>query len=125
MTDTPHPVDIALGRRVHDRRRAIKMTQAELANAVGITFQQVQKYERGANRISFSRLVAIAEALQCHLVELTEGLGSPQRAVDVDQERRLLAEEGAVELLEAYSAMDVRLRRAIRQLAGHLIEPPA
>ena len=60
----PHRLDVAMGQRIRERRRALSMSQGDLARALGITFQQVQKYERGANRVSFSRLSASASELQ-------------------------------------------------------------
>ena len=60
----PKSVDILVGKRVRLRRVAIKMSQGELARVLGITFQQVQKYENGTNRISCSRLYDIARALK-------------------------------------------------------------
>ena len=59
----PHPVDIATGLNMRRMRRQRRMSQEWLAEMVGLTFQQIQKYERGANRISCSRLMAIAKAL--------------------------------------------------------------
>lgn len=58
------PLDIAIGIRVRARREALRITQAELARQIGVTFQQVQKYEKGANRIAASRLLRIAGVLQ-------------------------------------------------------------
>ncbi len=55
-TGTPHPVDIHVGARVRMRRKLLGMTQTGLGDALGLTFQQVQKYERGTNRVSSSRL---------------------------------------------------------------------
>jgi len=63
----PHPfdpIDVQLGRQIRSRRELKGVTQAQLAAAVGVTFQQIQKYERGANRVSASRLVQIAKALE-------------------------------------------------------------
>lgn len=57
------PIDIHVGQRVKIKRKSIKMTQQELGAVLGLTFQQVQKYERGANRISASKLFVIAETL--------------------------------------------------------------
>ncbi|MGB8601547.1 MAG: helix-turn-helix transcriptional regulator, partial [Rhizomicrobium sp.] len=68
--NSPHPLDIALGSRIRLRRRELGMSQEQLARQIGITFQQVQKYEHGANRVSFSRLVEIAQALRCGVVDL-------------------------------------------------------
>ena len=59
----PHPVDIATGLNMRRLRRQRRISQEWLAEMVGLTFQQIQKYERGANRISCSRLMAIARAL--------------------------------------------------------------
>ena len=56
-------IDAAAGARIRDRRRALGITQGELARRLGLSFQQIQKYERGANRVSGSRLVQIAAAL--------------------------------------------------------------
>src|SRR5215470_16430146 len=59
----PHPVDVDVGKRIRTRRLLLGMNQAALATALGLTFQQVQKYEHGANRVSASRLSAIADVL--------------------------------------------------------------
>ena len=58
-----HPVDIQLGQKLRARRVELGLSQEELANAIGITFQQIQKYERGINRISASRLHDIANSM--------------------------------------------------------------
>jgi transcriptional regulator with XRE-family HTH domain len=63
MIDDPHPVDVHVGMRVRLRRTLQGLTQENLAKALGITFQQVQKYERGANRIVASRLFEMARVL--------------------------------------------------------------
>ena len=130
MTEGPHPLDVAMGQRIRDRRRTLGMSQGDLARALGITFQQVQKYERGANRVSFSRLMAIVDALQCHLTDLTEGLDPNRPTPDVDQVRRLISEDGAFQLLQAYAALPNKtLRRALlqhaRTLAGITDSPQA
>lgn len=57
-------VDVEVGARVRDRRRALGLSQTALAEAVGVTFQQIQKYERGANRMGASRLQQIGDALK-------------------------------------------------------------
>jgi transcriptional regulator with XRE-family HTH domain len=61
--DTPNPIDIRVGSRVRLRRNMLGLTQESLGEAIGLTFQQVQKYERGANRIGASRLYALSQAL--------------------------------------------------------------
>jgi transcriptional regulator with XRE-family HTH domain len=60
----PNPTDVIVGSRVRLRRIELGLSQTKLANALGITFQQIQKYERGTNRIGASRLLAIAKVLQ-------------------------------------------------------------
>lgn len=72
----PHPVDVHVGAKVKNRRLVLGMSQDELAKSCGITFQQVQKYERGTNRISVSRLTEIAAALKSTLEYFTEGCAS-------------------------------------------------
>lgn len=64
MKRTPNSVDVHVGARVRSRRMAMGLTQDKLAKAVGITFQQIQKYEKGANRVGASRLQAIARILE-------------------------------------------------------------
>lgn len=71
--DTPHPVDVFVGNKVKNRRLMLGLSQDDLAKSCGITFQQVQKYERGTNRISISRLAEISLALKTQLDHFTEG----------------------------------------------------
>lgn len=73
----PNPVDVHVGGRVRRRRKVIGMSQEQLADALGLTFQQVQKYERGANRVSASKLYAIAQALAVPVSFFFEGLADP------------------------------------------------
>jgi len=70
MNDDIHPVDRLVGRRVRLLRKCQGMSQTELANAIGLTFQQVQKYEKGTNRISASKLFEIAQALNVEVASL-------------------------------------------------------
>jgi len=61
----PNPVDVYVGNRVKHRRMGLGMSQEQLGVALGVTFQQVQKYERGANRIGASRLWDLSRVLEC------------------------------------------------------------
>src|ERR1700761_937049 len=70
---TPNPVDKYVGSRVRMRRIMLNMSQEKLGDALGLTFQQVQKYEKGTNRIGASRLHQIAEVLQVPVSFLFEG----------------------------------------------------
>jgi transcriptional regulator with XRE-family HTH domain len=97
------------------------MSQTTLAKAVGLTFQQIQKYERGFNRVSFSRLVEIAHALDCRVVDLIAGLDDSSVSSPLLQDQNaLLSVNGASELLGAYTAMPPSLQRAVLKLAVEL-----
>jgi transcriptional regulator with XRE-family HTH domain len=118
---TPHPLDIALGSRVRLRRKELGFSQDQLARAVGITFQQVQKYEHGTNRISFSRLVEISEALECSVSDLIGNLDKSKSSASLSRQIAFLTEPGASDLLEAYASIESpKRRRAILNLARQL-----
>lgn len=73
----PHFVDLHVGSRLRMRRKTLRLSQGFVAEAVGLTFQQLQKYERGANRISASKLFAVAGVLQVSTSWFFEGLADP------------------------------------------------
>ncbi len=73
-----HPVDAHVGQKIRTLRRSQGRTQTEMAAAIGLTFQQVQKYERGANRISASKLHEIAEFLKVPVTYFYEGYGQTE-----------------------------------------------
>lgn len=78
ITDkTPNPVDLHVGMRIRMRRKLLGVSQEALADQLGLTFQQVQKYERGANRVSASKLYAAARALQTSIAWFFQGLADP------------------------------------------------
>jgi transcriptional regulator with XRE-family HTH domain len=114
----PDPVDRAIGARLRARRKSMKLSQTELANRIGVSFQQVQKYERGANRVAGSTLVAIAAALEVTVGWLVgeEGAGDAE-----DDVLAALALHGAVELLQAFGAIPgLRARAALVALAREM-----
>ena len=76
----PDPVDKHVDARMRMRRLMLGMSQTKLADALGVTFQQVQKYEKGTNRIGASRLQQIAQALQVPVSFFFEGAPAPQRS---------------------------------------------
>ena len=116
-----HPLDVALGVRVRLRRKELGLSQSDLANATGITFQQVQKYEKGTNRISFSRLVEIAQALGCNVRDLIGDLESNKAARAQSKNTSGLRLTGAADLLEAYNHIrSAESRRALLKLARQL-----
>lgn len=71
--DTADPVDVTVGANVRNRRKFLGMSQGELSSALGLSFQQVQKYERGLNRISASMMFKIARKLNCTVLDLYAG----------------------------------------------------
>ena len=107
-------MDVALGAAVRIRRRTIGISQEALADQCGVSFQQIQKYENGANRISFSRLVQIARALKCRVVDLMDVLDGPDRETtgDLDLLTRMRT-PGALELLAAYEQMTPEARSSL------------
>jgi transcriptional regulator with XRE-family HTH domain len=112
---TPHPLDISLGRNIRLRRKSLGMSQSALGEAVGLTFQQVQKYERGKNRVSFSKLAAICKALGLSIDRMVAGLVAPGSPIGpgLDINHELLFVEGAETLVRAYAGLrTAAVRRA-------------
>ena len=110
-----HNVDVHVGKRIRHRRWMIWMTQQQLAEKVGIKFQQIQKYETGMNRVSASRLWDIAQAVDVPVSFFFEGLTDDHghEAVEGD----ILADKEALQLVRAYYAMPEAQRRQIFELA--------
>ncbi|WP_158967798.1 helix-turn-helix domain-containing protein [Chachezhania sediminis] len=114
-----HPVDIHVGKRVRHRRWLIGMTQQQLAEQVGIKFQQIQKYETGANRISASRLWDIADALDVPVSFFFEGLEeeAKQSAEAGGVPADLMGDKEALDLVRSYYAIPENQRRRLFELA--------
>ncbi len=111
-----HPVDVHVGKRIRHRRWMVGMTQQQLADSVGIKFQQIQKYETGMNRVSASRLWDIARTLGVQIGFFFEGLGAEdagESAVATD----ILANKEAMELIRAYYAIPEQQRKRLFDLA--------
>lgn len=114
-----HPVDVHVGKRVRHRRWMTGMTQQQLAERVGIKFQQIQKYETGMNRISASRLWDIADALDAPVSFFFEGLDEREAA---GQSRSgmpgdIMSDREALELVRSYYAIPENQRRRLFELA--------
>lgn len=129
---TPHPVDVHVGQRLRQRRVAVGLTQDRLAKSVGITFQQVQKYERGTNRIVASRLYELAQVLQVSVEYFFEGLkaeaSAPSLPSDMGEEVNLpdlMGERETLLLVRAYHKIsDTLVRRRVVELVKSLSEHP-
>lgn len=114
-----HPVDVHVGKRIRHRRWLVGMTQQQLAEKVGIKFQQIQKYETGANRVSASRLWDISETLDVPVSFFFEGLDEAQDgAINEEQlPADLLGDKEAMELIRSYYAIPENQRRRLFELA--------
>ncbi len=114
-----HPVDVHVGKRVRHRRWMVGMTQQQLAESVGIKFQQIQKYETGMNRVSASRLWDIAETLSVPVSFFFDGLNAENagNSGDLTVPGDILADKEALELVRSYYAIPETQRRRLFELA--------
>lgn len=115
-----HPVDVHVGKRIRHRRWMVGMTQQQLAESVGIKFQQIQKYETGMNRVSASRLWDIAETLDVAVSFFFEGYDgddAPAHAANANVQGDILADKEALELVRSYYAIPENQRRRLFDLA--------
>ena len=117
-----HPVDVHVGKRIRHRRWLVGMTQQQLAEKVGIKFQQIQKYETGANRVSASRLWDIADALDVPVSCFFEGIDSPEDKVETTSAAQnvpadILGDKEALDLVRSYYAIPENQRRRLFELA--------
>jgi len=116
----PNPIDTHVGSRVRMRRLILSMSQEKLADAIGLTFQQVQKYEKGTNRMGSSRLVQIANVLKVPVTFFFEG-GPGQSKLEGKAQSPafvfdFLATSDGLALTKAFMRIkDAKLRRSIVQ----------
>ena len=127
-TGVPNPVDVHVGGRVRQRRLLLGMTQSDLAEALGLTFQQVQKYERGANRIGASRLFHLSQILDVSIEYFFGDMPGDVAAKSPAQWRGSvidpmsyeidpMAKRETLELVRAYYRIpDSRVRKCVFQL---------
>ena len=130
-TKAPNPVDKYVGSRVRMRRIMLGMSQEKLGEALGLTFQQIQKYEKGTNRVGASRIQQIAEILQVPVSFLFEGGPTGLAKADGSSEAAshsyvsdFLATTEGLSLTRAFTRIsDAKLRRSIvdlvEQIAAH------
>ena len=114
-----HPVDVHVGKRIRHRRWLVGMTQQQLAQHVGIKFQQIQKYETGANRVSASRLWDISETLEVPISFFFEGLEreQAQQSATDSVPPDLMGDKEALELIRSYYSIPENQRRRLFDLA--------
>lgn len=114
------PLDAMVGAKIRMFRINRGMSQTALAERVGVSFQQVQKYEKGANRVGASRLSQIASVLGITVGELFES--SQEKIAAANSPVHLLAEPGALRVLKAYLRTNSRVRLAIARLVESIAD---
>ncbi len=127
-----HHVDVHVGQRIRRRRWMLGMTQQQLGDAVGIKFQQIQKYETGMNRVSASRLYDIATALDVPVSFFFEGVGVDAAEITIGGEvvtdtngtpvttTDIFSEKETLELIRCYYQMPEEPRRRLFELTRSL-----
>ena len=114
-------IDVHLGKRLRRRRRLLGLTQQQLAGACGVRFQQIQKYECGANRISAARLWQLSEALESPVSYFYDGLEEAiERREAANQGGEMFSRKETLDLIQAYYQLGERPRRRLLDLAKSL-----
>jgi transcriptional regulator with XRE-family HTH domain len=122
-------IDLHLGKRLRRRRRLLGLTQQQLAATVGVRFQQIQKYECGANRISAARLWRLSEALEVPVAYFYDGLVDPScrdTATERAEGGEMMTRAETQDLIRAYYQLEEKPRRRLLDLAKSLngdVEP--
>ena len=125
----PNPIDVHVGNRIRLRRTLLGMSQTALAEAMGLTFQQVQKYEKGANRVSSSRLVDMANALDIEISFFFQEMSAEvqqqtpsmlmnrKKLSHVEDDKDPMAKRETLELVRAYYQIaDPAVRKRVFEL---------
>src|SRR5271170_346974 len=126
---SPNPIDVHVGLQVRLRRKELKISQEKLAESLGLTFQQVQKYEKGANRVSASKLYEIARALQASIDYFFRGLADPAEMPGVAEDGSqpfvndfITTAEGLELATEFPKILDPLVRKRVLELVKSLAE---
>ncbi|OWV96868.1 helix-turn-helix transcriptional regulator [Rhizobium sp. R693] len=115
-TTAQHIADIEVGKRIKKRRQQLRLSQTALGAAVGVSFQQIQKYERGANRVSSSTLYEIAHVLETPITYFFESLGQRSTLANCELNRKAAVREEFVatdegqRLVDAFLAIPKKMR---------------
>ena len=123
-SEGPHAVDKHVGELVRVRRVALGLSQSDLAKALGLTFQQVQKYEKGTNRISASKLFDTATFLKVPISFFFEGLpeAGTEGAVETGIIHTILCDREGLDFLRAYAALGAEHKTTLRNVAQGFIK---
>jgi transcriptional regulator with XRE-family HTH domain len=112
-----NPVDVVVGKRIRARRMAKKLSQTDLGNAIGVRFQQIQKYETGQNRVSASRLWAIADTLGVDVRHFFEGIDATSGGAATDKTpvdtHSHLSDPKVLRLVEVFEALPAKQQHAV------------
>ncbi|KMO30137.1 Cro/Cl family transcriptional regulator [Methylobacterium tarhaniae] len=119
MKKAPDPVDRHVGHRVRVRRLLIGISQEKLGDALGVTFQQIQKYEKGTNRISASRLRQIADMLNVPVSFFYEGAPRQDGARSEEGGAEPASDHGANDVF--WTSQDLQLVRAFQRITDHQV----
>lgn len=118
---SPQQTDVVVGHNIRFWRLERKMSQTDLANLLGLTFQQIQKYENGANRVGASRLMQIAEALEVPIHAFFEGAGT--ETPETESPIKFVGDQQALRLVRAFADIeDAALRRSVVNLVEGIAE---
>lgn len=118
----PDPVDIHVGKRIRQRRLSLGMNQTDLGVALGLSFQQVQKYEHGANRVSAPALYRLSNTLGVPVSFFFDGLPNGHRAPLFPAEDPLLARGDGLDLLRRYLSLPMAIRKRVAALLFSLTD---
>lgn len=124
---TPDQVDAHVGGKIRSRRKALGLSQTQLGAAIGVSFQQIQKYERGVNRVSVSALFGLAAALQVDHAWFFEGLPGrpvtdPMAGLSDTADGRKLAEAFAEITSPTHRELVIKLARTLRSVQAGALE---
>jgi transcriptional regulator with XRE-family HTH domain len=123
---SPLPIDVLVGQNIRICRLQKGLSQGELGRRIGVTFQQVQKYEKGANRVGASRLTQIADTLGVPIPTLFDGAPTVNQTPPEQSPRYLLAKPHSLRLLQGFDRIDSDATRlAVLHLVESLVQTPA
>lgn len=122
--ETAHPVDVHVGRQINERRRHLGYNQSDLARALGLTFQQIQKYESGTNRISASKLWDTARFLRVDIAFFFQGLSGSETAGGENPSAAPTETRVTRDIARLSCRLSVRQQRNVLAILEDLATPP-
>lgn len=113
-------IDAYVGRRIRERRLLLGASQEQRAADIGLIFQQIQKYERGFNRVSASRLFRLTHVLDVPIARFYDGISAPSRDdLAADDISKLLSDSATLRFIKAhYGIKDATVHRQVREIAS-------